>query len=229
MPANEVIDMRQPLLKLSALMLPVVLLASCVTINVYFPAAEVQEAAKEFIEDVIGETPAASGGSAAVGGGDAHRMVAATLQGEATPPARVFSHTESRFDPVGFFIGSAQAQDNVDIRIRTPAIQAIQQRMTERFQSTLAPLFDAGALGFGNDGLVVLRDPAKVPLAQRTAANQAVAEENRDRNAVYREIAVANGRPEWETQIRQTFAREWVAQARAGWWYQDSAGAWKQK
>jgi uncharacterized protein YdbL (DUF1318 family) len=101
--------------------------------------------------------------------------------------------------------------------------------MAERFQGTLAPLFDAGAMGFGNDGLVVLRDPAKVPLAQRTAANQAVAEENRDRNAVYREIAVANGHPEWETQIRQTFAKEWVAQARAGWWYQDSAGAWKQK
>ncbi|MGL6290429.1 MAG: YdbL family protein [Silanimonas sp.] len=221
--------MRQPLLKLSALMLPVVLLASCVTINVYFPAAEAQKAAEEFVEDVIGEAPAASGGSASLHDGEAGRFVAATLEGREASPERVFSHAEWRFDPVGFFIGSAQAQDNVDIRIRTPAIQAIQSRMTERFQGTLAPLFDAGALGFGNDGLIVLRDPAKVPLAQRTAANQAVAEENRDRNAVYREIAVANGHPEWEDQIRQTFAKEWVAQARAGWWYQDSAGAWKQK
>jgi hypothetical protein len=202
-------------LKLSALLLPVVMLASCVTINVYFPAAEAQKAAEEFVEDVIGEAPAASGSSAS-----------ATRE---PVPARVFSHTETRFDPVGFLISSAHAQENVDIRIRTPAIQAIQSRMAERFQGTLAPLFDAGALGFGNDGLVVLRDPSKVPLAQRTAANQAVAEENRDRNAVYREIAVANGHPEWETQIRQTFAKEWVAQARAGWWYQDSAGAWKRR
>jgi uncharacterized protein YdbL (DUF1318 family) len=201
--------------KLYALLLPIVLMASCVTINVYFPAAEAQKAAEEFVEDVIGEAPAASGGSASVS--------------REPVPALVFSHTETRFDPVGFFIGTAHAQNNVDIRIRTPAIQAIQSRMAERFQGTLAPLFDAGALGFGNDGLVVLRDPAKVPLAQRTGANQAVAEENRDRNAVYREIAVANGHPEWETQIRQTFAKEWVAQARAGWWYQDSAGAWKQK
>ena len=221
--------MRQPLLKLSALLLPVVLLASCVTINVYFPAAEAQKAAEEFVEDVIGDAPAASGGSASLERGETGRFVAATLRGRESLPARVFSHTEMRFDPVGFVIGSAHAQENVDIRIRTPAIQAIQARMAERFQGTLAPLFDAGAMGFGNDGLVVLRDPAKVPLAQRTAANQAVAEENRDRNAVYREIAVANGHPEWETQIRQTFAKEWVAQARAGWWYQDSAGAWKQK
>jgi uncharacterized protein YdbL (DUF1318 family) len=221
--------MRQPLLKLSALLLPVALLASCVTINVYFPAAEAQKAAEEFVEDVIGDAPTASGGSASLERGEAARFVAATVEGRDVVPARVFSHTETRFDPVGFFITSAHAQENVDIRIRTPAIQAIQTRMAERFQSTLAPLFDAGAMGFGNDGLVVLRDPAKVPLAQRTAANQAVAEENRDRNAVYREIAVANGHPEWETQIRQTFAKEWVAQARAGWWYQDSAGAWKQK
>lgn len=221
--------MRQPLLKLSALLLPVALLASCVTINVYFPAAEAQKAAEEFVEDVMGETPAGSGGSASLERGDAARFIAATLRGRESLPVRVFSHTETRFDPVGFVIGSAHAQENVDIRIRTPAIQAIQARMAERFQGTLAPMFDAGAMGFGNDGLVVLRDPAKVPLAQRTAANQAVAEENRDRNAVYREIAVANGHPEWETQIRQTFAKEWVAQARAGWWYQDSAGAWKQK
>ena len=219
----------RPMFKLSALLLPVVLMASCVTINVYFPAAEAQKAAEEFVEDVIGEAPAASGGSASVERDETGRFVAATLLGRDAVPALVFSHTETRFDLVGFFISSAQAQQNVDIRIRTPAIQAIQSRMAERFQGTLAPLFDAGALGFGNDGLVVLRDPAKVPLAQRTAANQAVAEENRDRNAVYREIAVANGHPEWETQIRQTFAKEWVAQARAGWWYQDSAGAWKQK
>ena len=221
--------MRQPLLKLSALLLPAVMLASCVTINVYFPAAEAQKAAEEFVEDVIGEAPAASGGSAKLDHGDAARFVAATVEGRDVVPVRVFSHTETRFDPVGFLIASAHAQENVDIRIRTPAIQAIQARMAERFQGTLVPLFDVGAVGFGNDGLVVLRDPAKVPLAQRTAANQAVAEENRDRNAVYREIAVANGHPEWETQIRQTFAKEWVAQARAGWWYQDSAGAWKQK
>lgn len=207
--------MRKPLL-LAAILLPFFLLASCVTINVYFPAAEAQQAAKEFVEDVIGEAPAGAGGGSA------------SVQREALPQW-VLLRREWRFDPLGVFIGSAHAQERADITIRTPAIQAIQQRMAERFQSTLAPLFDSGALGFGNDGLVVLRDPAKVPLAQRTAVTQAVADENRDRRAVYREIAVANGKPEWEEQIRQTFAREWVAQARPGWWYQDSAGNWKQK
>lgn len=201
-----------------ALLLPSLLLAACVTINVYFPAAEAQRAAEIFVEDVMG-TPAGGEASPRPEGGSS-----AVLPAAAPALVRVW-----RFDPVGFFIGSAHAQDAVDIRIRTPAIQAIQQRMAERFSSTLAPLFESGALGFGNDGLVVLRDPARVPLAQRTAAAQAVADENRDRRAVYREIAVANGRPEWEEAIRQTFAREWIAQARPGWWYQDGAGVWKQK
>ena len=32
-----------------------VMLTACVTINVYFPAAEAKEAAKEFVEKVIGD------------------------------------------------------------------------------------------------------------------------------------------------------------------------------
>jgi uncharacterized protein YdbL (DUF1318 family) len=55
-----------------------------------------------------------------------------------------------------------------------------------------------------------------------------VADDNRDRKAVYREIAVANGHPEWEAQIRDVFARQWVASARPGWWYQQG-GSWTQK
>ena len=56
-----------------------------------------------------------------------------------------------------------------------------------------------------------------------------VADENRDRKAVYREIAVANGHPEWEKDIQGTFAKEWVGNARRGWYYQDAGGAWRQK
>ena len=36
----------------------VAVVSACVTINVYFPAAAAEKAAAEFIEEVIGETPA---------------------------------------------------------------------------------------------------------------------------------------------------------------------------
>ncbi|TWI03509.1 uncharacterized protein DUF1318 [Luteimonas cucumeris] len=185
-------------------------LTACVTINVYFPAAEAKEAAKEFVEKVIGEegtTPAPGQDEGKPGGGMA-----------------------LRFDPLMLIgISPAHAQTTPDITIKTPAIQAIQSRMASRFDGTLRKHFDAGALGFSNSGEVSVRDAAKIPLGDRVAVNQAVAEQNRDAKAVYREIAVANNHPEWEAQIRSVFARQWVASARSGWWYQDAGGAWKQK
>jgi uncharacterized protein YdbL (DUF1318 family) len=90
-------------------------------------------------------------------------------------------------------------------------------------------MFDAGAVGFSSDGLVTIRDRSAVPLSERRSLESVVADENRDRKAVYREIAVANGHPEWEKDIQGTFAKEWVGNARRGWYYQDGSGAWRQK
>ena len=190
-------------------------LTACVTINVYFPAAEAREAAREFVENVIGDEAAPAPEATPGPGG-----------GMATAPS-VPAPRRIAFDPwmlLGIAPAHAQAPD---ITIRTPAIQAIQARMESRFAS-LRPHFDSGALGFGGDGMLVVRDAAKVPLKDRVAVNTAVADDNRDRKAVYREIAVANGHPEWESQIRDVFARQWIASARPGWWYQQG-GSWKQK
>ena len=183
------------------------LLTACVTINVYFPAAEAKEAAKEFVEKVIGDEAQQAQPEKPKGGGMA-----------------------LRFDPLMLLgIGPAYAQGAPDITIKTPAIQAIQSRMESRFDASLRAGFDSGALGFTRDGLVVVRDAAKLQLKDRVAVNQAVADDNRDRKAVYHEVAVANGHPEWEAQIRDVFAKQWVDSARGGWWYQDKGGAWKQK
>jgi uncharacterized protein YdbL (DUF1318 family) len=187
------------------------LLSACVTINVYFPAAEAKEAAREFVEKVIDEADKVEIKDGRSGGG------MAALQRRVD------------FDPwILLGIGSAQAQGAPDITIRTPAIQAIQSRMEQRFNATLRRGFDSGALGFTGDGLITVRDAGKLELKDRVAMNAAVADDNRDRKAVYREVAVANGHPEWESQIRDVFARQWIDSARAGWWYQ-SGGAWKQK
>lgn len=116
----------------------------------------------------------------------------------------------------------------MDPNIKTPTIQAIHVRMADRFDTMLRKHFDAGALGFAEDGLVAVRDQATLAPPDRVAVLNAVANENRDRKAIYREIAVANGHPEWEAQIREIFARQWVASAHSGWWYQRD-GQWRQK
>lgn len=187
------------------------LLSACVTINVYFPAAQAQEAAKQFVDKVIG--PSAQPASPASDGDD-----------HGAPPPK-----PPGLSLLSLIIPDAQAQAAPNINMHTPAIQAIQSRMAQRFTASLQASFDAGALGYTKDGLVAVRDATKIALKDRVAVNQAVADDNRDRNAVYREVAVANGHPEWEAQIRATFAQQWIASAHAGWWYQDASGAWKQK
>jgi len=198
------------------------LLSACVTINVYFPAAEAKEAAREFVEKVINEADK-------VDIQDESRKDSSTPAGGMAALGTRIKSDLSGFDPwVLVGIGSAQAQSAPDISLKTPAIQAIQARMESRFNSTLRKGFDSGALGFTADGLVIVRDAGKLELKDRVAMNAAVADDNRDRKAVYREVAVANGHPEWESQIREVFARQWAASARPGWWY-ESGGSWKQK
>ena len=103
--------------------------------------------------------------------------------------------------------------DAPNIRIQTSATEAIRSRMQAALQGQPGRLFDSGAVGFTNDGMVAMRDAAKVPLSQRAQANATVADENRDRAALYREVASANGHPEWESQIRATFAKGWIEKA----------------
>jgi uncharacterized protein YdbL (DUF1318 family) len=76
--------------------------------------------------------------------------------------------------------------------------------------------------------MIALRDASAVPLPKRQAVNALVAAENRDRSALYAEIAKANGHPEWESEIRSTFAQRWIQRAQRGWWVQ-RGGGWSQK
>ena len=203
-------------------------LSACVTINVYFPAAEAKEAAKQFVEKVIGPEAQQQTQPAPEEKKDGGGMASMGI------PARETAHpcadcSTFRFDPLMLLgIGTAQAQEQ-NFKLDSPAVQAIGSRIDARFDSQLRAGFEAGALGFSNDGLVVVRDASKLQLKDRVAVNTAVADDNRDRKALYREAAVANGHPDWEAQIRQVFARQWIAAAHKGWWYQDAAGAWKQK
>ena len=123
--------------------------------------------------------------------------------------------------------GGAFAQ-GANLDIDTPAIAAIKAAQQAR-HAQLKSYYENGAIGLTRDGMIALRDANLVPLAQRAAVSALVAEENRDRAALYREIARANGHPEWEADIRATFASRWIAKAPPGWYVQNAAGEWVRK
>ncbi|MCB5189417.1 YdbL family protein [Methylobacillus arboreus] len=135
-----------------------------------------------------------------------------------------------RFMAVGLLLVGLMAAMLVqaaDMEINTPAIANIKSNMQAR-HGQLAGFYASGAVGFTRDGLIAVRDANAVPLAQRQNLNALVAAENNDRNALYKEIANANSHPEWEAEVRSTFAQRWIQKAPAGWYYQDGSG-WVKK
>ncbi|MEJ0036429.1 MAG: YdbL family protein [Gammaproteobacteria bacterium] len=121
---------------------------------------------------------------------------------------------------------AAQAQ-GANLDVNTPEVRAIVGSLTAR-NGQLRGYFASGAIGLTADGHVEVRDANVVPLPERAKVKSLVAEENQDRDALYGEVAKANGHPEWKADIQGTFAKRWIAKADAGTWYQDG-GAWKQK
>ncbi len=128
---------------------------------------------------------------------------------------------------VGALLASA-AQAQTNLEINTPAITSLKDAMQAR-HAQLAPFYASGAVGIARDGSVQMRDANAVPLAQRQSASGLVAAENNDRSALYREIARANGHPEWEAEVRSTFGQRWIEKAQPGWYYQNASGAWVRK
>ena len=194
-------------LRLPMTLLLVLFAAACVTINVYFPAEAAEKAADRIIRDVYGEEPA-----------------------KTTEPhsRREFPAAAApvRYTLLDWFIPVAHAE--ADLSVNTPAIRQLQADMEKRHKE-LAPYYTSGAVGMTRNGEIDVRDQKLVPLQDRNQVKKLVARENQDRSALYAEIARANGHPEWEADIRQTFARRWISNAPGGWWYQDAGGGWKQK
>ena len=197
---------------LSLVMTALLVLAACVTINIYFPAAEAREAAEKIVTDILGE--------------------------EAKEPAPANKDDQSMnilkieqgysLNLLDLLIPPAQAAAQPRFDANTPLVRKLQASMKQRFDQ-LKGYFDSGAIGFTQDALVGIRDLGSVPLKQRGQLKNLVDAENRDRNQLYKEIARANGHPEWEKDVRETFSKTWIANAAKGWWYQNGSGTWVRK
>ena len=190
------------------------LIAACVTINVYFPAAAADKAADQVIENIT--------------------------KGSATPPQSYF--VPATPDEPGMLVAAlgnvldvlvpaAHAQGAEVLNVSSPAITRITASMAQRFND-LRKFFESGAIGLTNNGNIDVRDLNSVALPDRATVKRLVSEDNADRAQLYTEIAKANNHPDWEPDVRKSFARRWVESpsgAQKGWYYQGDDGSWKQK
>lgn len=182
------------------------ILSACVTVNIYFPAAAVQRAADEIVKETWGGP---SG------------------KGEQIQPQSLL-----RFAPLGILslglVREAFAQE-ADINVSNPAIRGLRDSIKRR-SGAVKPYLDKGNCGINQDGMLVARSSEGLSLKERAELQQLIEAENRDREALYAEIAKANDiPPNAVPKIKGIFAKSWIDQAQSGWWIQDSQGNWKRK
>ncbi|MDI6742261.1 MAG: YdbL family protein [Smithella sp.] len=177
----------------------VFIVVACVTVNIYFPAAEVQKAADKIVDDIRTGTEGA--------------------------PAQKSDPTSS----LDFILGVKPAYAEVNIDASTPAIRGIKESMKNRYVQ-LKTFYDKGAIGENNKGLIETRDIAGLNLQERSLVNKLVDQENKDREALYKEIATANKLgADSVPQIKKVFSNSWREKSQSGWWVQSDGGNWEKK
>jgi uncharacterized protein YdbL (DUF1318 family) len=181
-------------------------ISACVTVNIYFPAAAVERAADQIVKETWG--------------------------GPEKPPPKdqPQSKVPAAADPQLFLslVGSAYAQE-ADINVSNPAIRALKESIKNRSES-IKPYMDRGNVGIARDGLLTVRTTEGLSLKERADVQQLIEAENRDREALYVEIAKANNiARESVPKIKSIFAKSWIDQAKPGWWIQDAQGNWRKK
>lgn len=190
---------------------------SCVTINIYFPAAAAEEAAEKIVDEVLNTAP---------------------LQPEVDQaPDQTFRTTPTMINTaliespliafINFIIPAAEA-GQANISINSAKIRSIRNNMKNR-QSKLKPFYQSATIGFTNNGFIASVTNKGLSVKQKSTAKKLINAENNDRKALYREIANANGHPEWQDDIQKTFSQTWISKISSGWMYQTASGQWKKK
>src|SRR5262245_19494008 len=124
------------------------LLAACVTVNVYFPAAAAEQAADRIIDTVTRQQDAPKSNN---------------TEPSKTPPQSCL--TPANEQPLwlaaaggllNVLVPAAQAQSSPNLDVSDPPIRAVTSSMQQRFND-LKKYFDSGVVGLTADGQVAVR------------------------------------------------------------------------
>lgn len=205
------------------------LLAACaiITVNVYFPEKAAKEAYKS-LDDMLLKNPA----DKAPGEG---QPGVEQREPDVKPQSRLFEQP-----PLISFVSEAHAAESeADILAvelaSMPEVEKAYAEMSQRL-SRLTELFTNGAVGLSNQGLVVMRDKAKLAAGDEAM----IVAENQSRKVVVGSMAKATLKLTKQKETKEaldqvmgksaaTFAETRREAAKTGWWMQLQNGRWVQK
>jgi len=164
----------------------ILLPVACVTINIYFPAEEVESVAGEIVNDIRGR------------------------QSEEPQKSEEPDEDQSFFRVQTLVAALTPAAWAADVTtVSNPAIRQLKARMQERY-SRLKPYFAQEALEEGSDGYLQTGKTGSLSLQEKRELRNLVAAENRDRKQLYLEVAKALNIDAGQVdRVAQIFAKEW--------------------
>jgi len=194
-------------LKIASIILSFLFLFSCLTINIYFPEAEVRKDAEEIVKEIRKS--------------EEEKKEEKKNVSDAGRAQKILADRGNSFS----LIPAAYAQEEVT----NPKIRALKQSLSERFPK-LRPFFDKGNIGETNDGFVQVRDEAGLNLKEKALLRNLVNDENSNRRNLYAEYAKAKEIEASQIKrVQKIFAERWINEAKAGWWIQKEDGGWVKK
>lgn len=187
------------LTRLSAALGLLVLLGACVTVNIYFPAAEVEKAAESIVQDVYGD------------------------EGKVSP------EDSSSLDVMLAWFAPAVAHAADASTVSNAAIRNLKQRITQNhgrlapyYKQGNVGIDNQGFLVLRNQQGLNIQQVAQV----KRLMNQDNQLRRQLYQEVAKALGIQANQV---SKVQEIFAREWQAKAPAGYWIQGASGAWKQK
>ncbi len=186
-------------------------IAGCVTVNVYFPAAQVEKTAEKIVEDVYREKQEPPKDPPSQKPGSSNEL-------------GVF-RTIARIVAPGPEIAFAEEATTVS----NAAIRGLKDQIGQR-HGQLLPFYGQGHVGIDRDGFLSVRGTDGLGLQQVAAMKRLVDADNAARRQLYEEVSKAlNLKTEQVPQVRRVFSKQWREKAQAGWAIQSDDGKWGRK
>ncbi|NDV27871.1 DUF1318 domain-containing protein [Desulfovibrio sp. JC010] len=178
---------------------------ACVTVNIYFPAAKVERAAEDIVEDVYGT-------DAEQQDNKDDQSALETFLALIAPQAAHAQVSKAEIDK----------KSNSAIRGLKKAIGADHKK--------LVPYYRAGNIGITKDGYLQIISKDGLNIKDTAALRRLVAQDNDIRDQLYTEVAASMNIPGSEIEkVKAIFAEEWQERAPSGWFIQSKSGKWVKK
>ncbi|SDL30497.1 Uncharacterized conserved protein YdbL, DUF1318 family [Maridesulfovibrio ferrireducens] len=182
--------------------------AACVTVNIYFPAAQVEKAAEDIVDDIYGT--------------DAQQPIN-NKDSSSLPSFLAF------ITPSAAHAKDVTESDIEGLKQSNSAIRGLKQNIAADHQQ-LIPYYNAGNIGINKSGYLELINKKGLSLPDTAAVRRLISQDNNTRKKLYAEVAASMNIPGSEiVKITNIFTEVWQKKAPAGWWIQDASGNWKKK